>query len=275
MASVRPGGRTLLDLPDRLVDPLERNALAVDLSGSLADDMATVRELVEEIRRWNGPETPMLDRWPWEPDKVILEWGLRNRERPDRTQVPIDRWPELKELENPLDERFRARYRPGDPDQLARLVADIHRLRTGWDDLREAVRRYLQQTEEITGFVDEADLRAFADAPDDARRARLLQGPGGAGLLLAWAHLGIRDGTLTRPDADDPRIRVDLGRDVRLNDRPARRHHLERLLRGLPRTGGNVRQMATSDWQLQHVTARYGEDEITIEVEIAHQGEPP
>lgn len=275
MPAVRPGGRTLLDLPDRLVEPLERNALAVDLSGSLADDMATVRELVEEIRRWNGPETPMLDRCSWEPDKVLLEWGLRNRRRPHQTAVPIDRWPERKELENPLDERFRALYRPGDPDQLARLVADIHRLRTGWDDLREAVADYLERTEKITGFVDEADLRAFADAPDDARRARLLHGPGGAGLLLAWAHLGIRDGTLTRPDAGDARIRVDLGRDVRLHDMPVGRRQLERLLRWLPGQEGNVRRMVASDWQLQHVTARYGGDEITIEVEIARRGEPP
>lgn len=260
--------RTLLDLPDKLVEPLERNAVAVEMSGAPADDAETVRDLVEEVSTWTGSEAPTLLRGRPNPLRYTLETGLHPRVLPDQRSVHIDRWDELQKLDHPLEDRFLSDYEPADPDQLTRLVADLHRLRTRYDTLRDAVHEYNARVKAMTGLVDTSDLRAFAHSPDGEERIRLLLGHGGMVPLLAWAMLSVQEGTISRKAAGNGRLEVDVPSELSREHQAAGHHPFDRMLDRLRCEGFAGHTLDASDWQIGHVAADYGDDEIRLEIRI-------
>lgn len=264
--------RTLLDLPDKLAEPLERNAVAVEMSDAPADDLETVHELVEEISTWTGSEAPTLLRGrPGHGYK--LETGLHPRSVPKHRYVHIDQWGALDKLEHPLKGRLLSGYEYADRHEVARLVADLHWVRTRYDTLRDTVHGYNARVDEMTGLVDGSDLRAFARSPDDKERIRLLLGHGGMVPLLAWTMVSVQKGSISREAAGNGRLEVDVPSDLYGKRQATGRLSFDRLLDRLRREGVEIYTLDNSDWQIQDVAADYRDDEVHIEIRIERAGD--
>lgn len=258
--------RTLLDLPDKLAEPLERNALAVRFRDRLADEPETVRDILEAICEWTGTDPPTLDEVPEDSASFRIVTGLTVRSAPPPTEDRV-------EFSHPLEDRFLGTYYLAATGHCHRLVEDLHALRRDWDTLQDRVQTYNARLAERARFPDAADLRAVPveGGADDGTRERLLWGYGGLGQLLLWALSTVQQGTISRQAARAGRLRVRAPDDGSTRDRRSITHGFrEDELRDMD---VNIEHLKRSDWRVRSVAVDHADDAMRVTVRIDRRGD--